>query len=76
MPPPPPPAAAAADLGLGPDDAAVKLVHLRAAGGVPLLLETSYLPAARFGALADAGLERQSLYALLEHRLGVRRGHA
>jgi len=67
-----PPAAVAADLGLGPSEQVVKVVRLRSAGATPILLETSWLPAARVPGLAEADLGAQSLYALLDLRHGLR----
>jgi GntR family transcriptional regulator len=50
----------------------VKLVRVRSAGGVSVLLQTSYLPAARCPGLASEDLQRDSLYAVLEERYGIR----
>ena len=47
-------------------------MRLRSAGDTPLLLETSYVPAARCPGLEREDLERQSLYSLLELRYGHR----
>jgi GntR family transcriptional regulator len=51
-----------------------RLVRVRSAGGVPVLLQTSYLPAARFPGLEAEDLERGSLYAVLAERHGIRIG--
>jgi GntR family transcriptional regulator len=67
----PAPAAVAAALRLAPDTPVVKAVRLRLADGVPVLLETSYVPAAICPALAQADLAVQSLYAVLEREGGV-----
>jgi len=67
----PPPAVAAA-LALATDDAVIKIVRLRAAGEIPLLLETSYLPLALCRGLEREDLETHSLYTLLELRHGLR----
>ncbi len=49
----------------------VKLVRVRSAGGVPVLLQTSYLPATRCPGLVSEDLQRGSLYAVLEERYGI-----
>ncbi len=67
----PPPAVAVA-LELGAGEAAIKVVRLRSAGDVPVLLETSFLPATLCPGLAEEDLGRHSLYALLELRHGLR----
>lgn len=67
-----PPPGVAADLDLDPGERVVKVVRLRSAGETPILLETSWLPAARAPALERADLAAQSLYALLELRHGLR----
>ena len=67
-----PPAPIAAALGLEDGEAAIRVVRLRSAGGAPLLLETSFLPAALCPGLEREDLERHSLYALLELRYGLR----
>lgn len=67
----PPPAIAAA-LELNEREQTVRVVRLRSAGTIPLLLETSYLPHARCPGLEREDLERQSLYRLLESRYGHR----
>ncbi len=68
----PPPPGVAADLGLGPEERVVKVVRLRSAGETPILLETSWLPAARVPGLDQADLGAQSLYTLIELRHGLR----
>jgi GntR family transcriptional regulator len=65
-----PPAAIAAALALADDERTVRVVRLRSAGETPLLLETSYVPAAQCPGLEREDLERQSLYSLLELRYG------
>jgi GntR family transcriptional regulator len=67
----PPPAIAAA-LGMAEGERAVRIVRLRSAAETPLLLETSLVPASRCPGLEHADLERQSLYATLELRYGLR----
>ena len=71
-----PPAPAAALLGLAAGEPVVRVVRLRLAGGEPVLLQISFLPADRFPGLETADLERQSLYALLGERYGIRLGGA
>jgi GntR family transcriptional regulator len=66
----PPPVAAA--LFLADGEATIKVVRLRSAGDVPILLETSFLPAACCPGLDQEDLERSSLYGLLELRYGLR----
>ena len=66
------PGGVAGDLGLAPGQAVVKVVRLRSAGATPILLETSWLPAARAPGLKEADLGAQSLYALLDLRYGLR----
>jgi GntR family transcriptional regulator len=61
-----PPPHIAAFLAMAPQDTAVKIVRLRLGDGLPLLLETSYLPAALCPELAEQDLRDGSLYQLLE----------
>lgn len=61
----------AAALQLAPNAAVVKIVRLRLADAVPLLLETSYVPAAICPGLEHADLALQSLYGVLERQSGV-----
>jgi GntR family transcriptional regulator len=67
---PPPPVAAA--LLLADAEPVIKVVRLRSAGDAPVLLETSFLPAACCPGLDTEDLERDSLYRLLELRYGLR----
>ena len=67
----PPPAVATA-LGLTPGEQTVRIVRLRSAGKIPVLLETSHVPLTRCPGLEHEDLERQSLYAILELRYGLR----
>ncbi|MBA3449767.1 MAG: GntR family transcriptional regulator [Chloroflexia bacterium] len=67
---PPPAIAAALDLQAGEET--VRIVRLRSAAGIPLLLETSLVPRSRCPGLEHEDLERQSLYAVLELRYGYR----
>lgn len=58
-------------LGLSTLKSVVKLVRLRSSGNVPLLLETSFLPAELCPGLESEDLEQNSLYVLLEMRYGL-----
>lgn len=71
-----PPPRVAAELRLPEGEPAVKLVRLRRSDDVPLLLETTYIPAARCPGLEQADLAAESLYAILERRFGVRLGRS
>lgn len=62
---------AARALQLAPGEEVVELVRLRLAGGEPLLLQRSLLPAALVPGLERADLERGSLYDLLRNRHGI-----
>lgn len=68
-------AAGMAALGLGNGSNVVVITRVRSLGGEPIVLETSQLDAARFGALTAEELEG-SLYRLLERRFAVRLSHA
>lgn len=61
-----PAAAAAKALRLSPGSRCLRIVRLRVAGDVPLLLETSHLPEDLAAALEGADLSRGSLYDVLE----------
>ena len=67
-----PTARVAADLRLDTDDAVVKIVRLRLSDDVPLLLETTFVPARICPGLEHENMAAQSLYALLEQRFGLR----
>lgn len=67
-----PPAPVATGLALPPGETAIKVVRLRSAGDLPVLLETSFLPALVCPGLEREDLARHSLYALLELRYGLR----
>ncbi|HEU5102893.1 MAG TPA: GntR family transcriptional regulator [Roseiflexaceae bacterium] len=67
-----PPLRVASELQLAPGEQVVKIVRLRLSDTMPLLLETTYIPASICPALTDEDLSIQSLYALLERRCGVR----
>jgi GntR family transcriptional regulator len=65
-------AAAAARLGLRPRAPLVYLERVRHAGGAPLALDRSWLPAAVAAPLLDADLGRGALYDALVERCGTR----
>ncbi len=62
-------------LGLAPGVGVYRLTRLRSLGGVPVVVETSALPEARFGSLLDHD-PNQSLYGVLADTFGVRLTHA
>ena len=70
------PQAVAGRLGLMAAAPAVCVVRLRSVQGEPLLLETSWLPAAACPGLEREDLARRSLYDLLENRYGHRLAEA
>ncbi|HEY1330824.1 MAG TPA: GntR family transcriptional regulator [Actinomycetota bacterium] len=63
-----PPAAEA--LGVGPDETVFEIVRVRLSDDLPLALERSVFPTARFPGLLDHALEG-SLYELIESRYGA-----
>lgn len=67
-----PTASIATRLALRPRERAVRIVRLRLSDGMPMLLETVYLPANRFRGIERADLAKQSLYRLMRERYGVR----
>jgi GntR family transcriptional regulator len=64
-------------LGLPPGQTVVEIERLRFVQNEPLVLVTTYLPYPLCKELLDLDLSNQSLYALLEQRLGlvIARGH-
>jgi GntR family transcriptional regulator len=66
-----PPQRTADLLKLGPYDLAVKVTRLRKVNDEPVLLETSFVPAALCPGLELADLATHSLYALLEMQYGL-----
>jgi GntR family transcriptional regulator len=66
----------AARLGLSAASSLVKIERLRLTDEDPFALETCYLPAAEFSALATSALARNSLFATLEHDYGVELAYA
>jgi GntR family transcriptional regulator len=69
-----PPPSVARQLALPPADRVVKIVRLRLSDGVPMLLETVFVPAQRFAGLEWMDLSNQSLYRLMQEHYGVRLG--
>jgi len=67
----PPPAAREA-LQLGQSAAAVTVRRVRVVDGCPIVVQTSWLPYARFAGLDADPLREGSLYAMLEANYGVR----
>lgn len=67
----PAPVEAAHHLSLEPDTAVYELVRVRLVDNQPLMLETTYLPQARFPELAQADLSQESLYSFLKTRYHV-----
>ncbi len=66
----PAPADVAAALRLSPDVEVFILTRLRLADGVPLALETAYVPFKMFPGLLDHDFTVESLYAVLENAYG------
>ncbi len=71
-----PPLHIAASLGLAPGDEVVQVDRLRFLDNVPLLLESSFLPAALCPGLEAEDLAAQSLYTLLRRRYKLALGCA
>jgi len=67
-----PPRRVAAGLALSTTASVVKVTRMRFSDDLPLLLETSFLPAALCRGLAEEALATQSLYTLLEQRYQLR----
>ena len=72
----PPPRAVAVALQLAPGAPVTKVVRLRLSNDLPMLLETSYVPATLCPGLECEDLASRSLYGLLERRYGLRIEHA
>lgn len=66
----------AARLGLPAESRLVKVERVRQGADEPVAIETCYLSADDFGDLAEAGMERSSLFAFLEREHGVTLAHA
>lgn len=66
----------ATSLQLFTDEAVVKIVRLRFLDELPLLLETSFIPARLCPGLAYAELAAHSLYELLDRTYGIRLGRS
>jgi GntR family transcriptional regulator len=67
----PSPPRLAGELRLRADEPVVKIVRLRLSDAVPLLLETTFIPARICPGLERESMATQSLYALLELRYGL-----
>jgi GntR family transcriptional regulator len=61
----------ARSLELEPGTEVVRVRRVRTADGEPMALEEAFLPADRFGAMADEELEDASLFTVLEERFGA-----
>lgn len=66
------PAGVAAELELAPEAPVVKIVRLRLFKGIPLLLETIFIPAYLCPGLEHEDLAHTSLYTLMEVHYGLR----
>jgi GntR family transcriptional regulator len=66
-----PPESVAARLALPTDGRATRIVRLRLAAGVPLVLETVYVPTSLFPGLERENLTQHSLYRLMRDVHGV-----
>ncbi|MFZ0761824.1 MAG: GntR family transcriptional regulator [Candidatus Sulfotelmatobacter sp.] len=66
----------AARLGLPAASRVLKIQRLRLTGEEPFALETCYLPASDYSALASAPLGRNSLFAILQRDYGVELAYA
>ncbi len=67
-----PPAAVAAKLSLPAGECVVKIVRLRLGAGMPLLLETVYVPISMCPGLDQADLAQHSLYEHMHTNYGVK----
>jgi GntR family transcriptional regulator len=67
---------ATARLSLPPGSKVIKLERLRRSGEESFALETCYLRALEFADLLHASLDRESLFAFLEHKYNVVLGYA
>jgi GntR family transcriptional regulator len=68
----PAPEQAARELGIPLEEPVVRVGRLRRVDGVPLLLESSFVPRTLCEGLEHEDLSSQSLYALLERKYGLR----
>lgn len=59
-------------LHLGPEDEVYKIMRLRLADSVPMLLETSYLPAAKFPFLTKEALKKKPMYYVFEEDYSIK----
>lgn len=58
-------------LGLGPDEDVIRLERLRLVDGEPWVVTTTYLPSTLCAPLLEFDMSSRSLYATLEHDLGL-----
>ncbi|MGB0123809.1 MAG: GntR family transcriptional regulator [Silvibacterium sp.] len=63
-------------LRLNPGDQVMRLHRLRLADGIPMAIEESHVPLRQFPGLERIDFARNSLYATLRERYGVRVGYA
>ncbi len=68
----PTPPEVAAELGLAANGTALSLVRMRQVDDVPVVVESSWLDAERFGALMHTNLTDRSLYRILEEKFQTR----
>lgn len=61
----------ASELQLKPDSSVLRVVRLRLADDIPVMLETMHISTNRFAGIEDLDLEASSLYQALRERYGV-----
>jgi Transcriptional regulators len=66
----------AARLALPGNSPLIKIERLRLGGDEPFAIETCYLSVEEFPGLAEAPLQRVSLFSILEHNYGLQIAHA
>ncbi len=71
-----PPASIARQLGLNDSEDAVKVIRVRQVEDTPLVLETTFIPAALCPGLESVDLSSASLYTVFEQRYGLHLHHA
>jgi GntR family transcriptional regulator len=65
-------ASVASELGLEPDASVLRVVRLRLADNIPVMVETMHISPDRFAGIDDLDLEKVSLYQALRDRYDVR----
>jgi GntR family transcriptional regulator len=65
-------ASVASELQLEPETAVLRVVRLRLADNIPVMVETMHISPARFSGIEDVDLEQVSLYEALRERYDVR----